>query len=220
MFTTLRGAMYQAWRNLTFLHWRYPAEVLQAHLPAGLLIDTFDGSAWLRLAPFMLELRLSAFPETNVLTYVLGPKGQSGVWFFSLDAASAMAVAGARFAYGLPYMWSRMRVHAEAQRAEYESARRWPDGRGVSRIVVERGEGIRAGPLETFLTVRHRLFSLRRGRMVFADVQHPPWPLESARLVSLEQTLTDTLGLPRPTGVPLAHFSPGVEVQAGLPHRL
>ena len=168
----------------------------------------------------MLKLRFSAFPETNVLTYVLGPNGQSGVWFFSLDAASALAVAGARFAYGLPYMWSRMRVHAEARRAEYESARRWPDRRAVSRIVVERGEGIRAGPLETFLTVRHRLFSMRRGRMVYADVQHPPWPLESARLVSLEQTLTDTLGLPRPTGAPLVHFSPGVEVQAGLPHRV
>ena len=105
--------MYQGWRNLTFLHWRYPAEVLQAHLPAGLRIDTFDGSAWLRLAPFMLRLRVSAFPETNVLTYVIGPDGGSGVWFFSLDAAQLLAVVGARLAYGLPYMWSRMRVHAD-----------------------------------------------------------------------------------------------------------
>ena len=104
--------MYQAWRNLTFLHWRYPAGALQAHLPRGLRIDTFDGSAWLRIAPFLLELRVSTFPETNVLTYVIGPDGGSGVWFFSLDAASAIAVAGARLAYGLPYMWSRMRVCA------------------------------------------------------------------------------------------------------------
>src|SRR5436190_11154143 len=90
------AVMYQAWRNLTFLHWRYPPAVMQSYLPAGLRVDTFDGSAWLRLAPFRLEFRFLACPETNVLTYVHGPDGKSGVWFFSLDAGSMMAVAGAR----------------------------------------------------------------------------------------------------------------------------
>src|SRR5262245_19711747 len=143
--------MYQAWRNLTFLHWRYKPEVMQAHLPKGLQVDTFDGSAWLRLAPFLLELRLSAFPETNVLTYVRGPDGKSGVWFFSLDAASISAVAGARIAYGLPYMWSRMSVKPTSSRADYASTRRWPDRKGMARIAVERGEKIEAGELEDFL---------------------------------------------------------------------
>jgi len=209
--------MYQAWRNLTFLHWRYPPAMMQAHLPESLQVDTFDGAAWLRVAPFLLELRYSAFPETNVLTYVRGPGGRSGVWFFSLDAASLLAVAGARIAYGLPYMWSRMRVQADAQRAEYESARRWPDRRAVTRIAVERGQKIEAGELEVFLTARFLLYSLRRGKLIFAEVEHGPWPLESARLVRLDQTLTDTLGLPPPQGEPLVHFSPGVEVQAGGP---
>jgi uncharacterized protein YqjF (DUF2071 family) len=209
--------MYQAWRNLTFLHWRYPAEVMQKHLPPDIEVDTFDGSAWLRLAPFLLELRWSKFPETNVLTYVRGPDGKPGVWFFSLDAANIVAVAGARVAYGLPYMWSRMRVEADERRAGYESARRWPDKLGATRIAVERGGKIEARALETFLTARFRLYSMRRGRMISGEVEHGPWPLESARLVTLEQTLTDTLGLPRPHGEPLVHFSPGVEVQAGPP---
>ena len=212
--------MYQAWRNLTFLHWRYSPAAMQSHLPPDLQVDTFDGSAWLRLAPFLLELRLSAFPETNVLTYVRGPDGKSGVWFFSLDAASMAAVAGARVAYGLPYMWSRMRVKADAQRAEYQSMRRWPDRRGMTRIAVERGRPMEAGDLETFLTARFRLYSLRWGRLICAQVEHGPWPLESARLIRVEQTLTDTLGLPRPEGEPLVHFSPGVEVQAGSPRRV
>jgi uncharacterized protein YqjF (DUF2071 family) len=209
--------MYQAWRNLTFLHWRYSPAAMQKHLPGGVEVDTFDGSAWLRIAPFLLELRFSTFPETNVLTYVLGPDGKPGVWFFSLDAASIAAVAGARIAYGLPYMWSRMSVRTNGQHADYKSSRRWPDRRGVSRIRVERGEKIAAGALETFLTARFRLYSLRRGKLIAGEVKHGPWPLESARLISLEQTLTDTLGLPRPEGEPLVHFSPGVEVWAGPP---
>jgi uncharacterized protein YqjF (DUF2071 family) len=114
-------------------------------------------------------------------------------------------------------MWSRMRVEADGRGAEYESARRWPDRRGMTRIEVERGAKIEAGALETFLTARFRLYSLRRGRLISGDVEHGPWPLESARLISLEQTLTDTLGLPRPEGAPLVHFSPGVEVRAGRP---
>ena len=72
----------------------------------------------------------------------------------------------------------------------------------MTRISVERGHSIQAGELETFLTARFRLYSLRRGRLIFAQVIHVPWPLESARLVTLEQTLTDTLGLPRPAGAP------------------
>jgi uncharacterized protein YqjF (DUF2071 family) len=90
----------------------------------------------------------------------------------------------------------------------------------MARIAVERGGAIEAGELETFLTARFRLYSLRRGRLLYAEVEHAPWPLQSARLVNLEQTLTDTAGLPRPEGEPLVHFSPGVEVRAGPPRCL
>ncbi|OLB66170.1 MAG: hypothetical protein AUI10_03405 [Actinobacteria bacterium 13_2_20CM_2_72_6] len=74
--------MYQQWRRLTFLHWRYPAELVQAGLPAGLTVETMDGTAWVGLIPFlMVGVRapgvpevpwLSRFPETNVRTYVRG----------------------------------------------------------------------------------------------------------------------------------------------------
>ncbi|MCA3007912.1 MAG: DUF2071 domain-containing protein, partial [Phycisphaerales bacterium] len=38
------------WEELLFLHWRAPAELLQRHLPPGLTIDSYDGSAWLGVA--------------------------------------------------------------------------------------------------------------------------------------------------------------------------
>jgi uncharacterized protein YqjF (DUF2071 family) len=209
--------VYQAWRNLTFLHWRYPPEVLAPRLPPGVKIDTFDGSAWLRIAPFRLELRADAFPETNCLTYVRGPDGQQGVWFFSLDAARLLAVAGARIGFGLPYMWSRMRMHSNRYAADYSSRRRWPDRQGMTNISVQRGETVEAGELETFLTMRLRLYNVLRGRLIKVEVEHGPWPLESARVVKLEQTLTATVGLPDPQGEPLVHFSTGVEVKVGRP---
>jgi uncharacterized protein YqjF (DUF2071 family) len=81
--------MRQDWRHLTFLHWRYPAEAVQRLLPAGLTVQTFDGSAWVGLVPFLMDrVRapagpalpwLSRFAETNVRTYVTGP-GAAPQW--------------------------------------------------------------------------------------------------------------------------------------------
>src|ERR1700760_1325769 len=106
-----RPVMLQQWQNLTFLHWSYPAEQIARLLPADLAVDTFNGAAWVALTPFRLaDLRLpgtpsipwlSAFPETNVRTYVRGPGGERGVWFFTLEAARLAAVVGARLTYRL-----------------------------------------------------------------------------------------------------------------------
>src|SRR5207253_142040 len=49
--------------------------------------------------------------------------GRSGVWFFSLDAASRLAVRAARFWYGLPYYDARMRVVPEGATVHYHSTR-------------------------------------------------------------------------------------------------
>ena len=222
-----RPVILQSWRHLTFLHWRYPARALQPLLPKGLEIETCDGSAWLGIVPFYLRgLRppsapplpwLSGFPETNCRTYVRGPDGRSAVWFFSLDAARLTAVVGARLTYGLPYMWSSMELRAQGARILYRSRRRWPDRQGITEIEVERGGPMAAGELEGFLTARFGLYSVIRGRLVYAAVEHPPWPLETAQAVRVIETLTDTVGLPKPQGPPLVHHSPGVDVRTGAP---
>ncbi len=139
--------MFQHWRFLTFLHWRYDPEVIRTLLPARLTLDTFDGAAWVGLTPFLLTaLRppflpalpwLSHFPETNVRTYVRGPDGERGVWFFTLEAQRLAAVIAARSLYRLPYRWARMSVTRTAERVEYRSARRRPFGQAQTAIVVE-----------------------------------------------------------------------------------
>src|SRR5436305_268465 len=110
--------MHQDWHHLLFLHWEIPAPELQAMVPPELSIDTFEGKAYVGLIPFTLRnVRpvltppipfLSRFHEVNVRTYVRLPGGDPGVWFFSLDTSSALAVAGARAFYKLPYFHARM----------------------------------------------------------------------------------------------------------------
>jgi uncharacterized protein YqjF (DUF2071 family) len=58
--------MLQGWYDLTALHWRFePAEV-QALLPPGFVVDTFDGSAWVGLIPFhMRRIRVPGLLTSN-----------------------------------------------------------------------------------------------------------------------------------------------------------
>ncbi len=222
-----RPVMYQRWSQLSFLHWRYPAATIQRLLPRPLEVQTHDGYAWIGLVPFLMsEVRapglpvlpwLSAFPETNVRTYVRAPDGTTGIWFFSLDAARLPAVLGGRVGYGLPYSWSDMSVRTSDGRTSYASRRRWPGPSGAGcRVVVESGTAVAPDALdelELFLTERHRLYARFAGRLITALAEHPPWPLHRAAVPEWDETLLAAAGVPAPEAVPLAHTSPGVTVR-------
>ncbi len=46
--------MLQSWDKLLFMHWEMPASSLREFIPDRLTIDTFDGKAWIAVAPFTL----------------------------------------------------------------------------------------------------------------------------------------------------------------------
>lgn len=236
-FVVDRTVMEHRWLRLTFVHWSYDPAVVQALLPAGLTVETFDGAAWVGLVPFEMEVTIPGrtpipwigrFPETNVRTYVRAADGTTGVWFLSLDAARLAAVVTARLTYRLPYFWSDMDVTATDGGMSYRSTRRWPGPVGAtSRVEVGIGEPLAADELSSFdhwLSARFRLFSVagRGGRRVrTAKAAHDPWPLHRAELRDdVDPGLVIAAGLPRPTGDPLVMWSPGVPVRIGLPERI
>jgi uncharacterized protein YqjF (DUF2071 family) len=224
-----RPIMLHEWSMITFLHWPYRPAVVERLLPRGLEVESVDGQAWVGLLPFrMRDVRvpglpaapwLSQFPETNVRTYVRGPDGQSGIWFFSLDAARLPAVLAARATYWLRYFWADMTVEKDGPHVRYRSRRRWPGPSGAAcRAVVEVDGPFgldELGELDHFLTARYVLYTLIAGRLASAHAEHPPWPLTRARVVDLAESLVEAAGLPAPEGRPLVHHSPGVPVRIG-----
>jgi uncharacterized protein YqjF (DUF2071 family) len=82
-------------------------------------------------------------------------------------------------------------------------------------MLVAVGQSLRAGDLENFLTARFRLYTRAAGRMAFADIEHPPWPLQEAELIQLDQTIVPASGLPPPRTEPLVHYSARVDVRVG-----
>jgi uncharacterized protein YqjF (DUF2071 family) len=218
-----RVAMSQTWRRLTFLHWPYEPSEVRRLLPPGLELDTFDGAAWIGLVPFEIhDLRgIPHFAETNVRTYVIGPDGGRGVWFFSLDAARLAAVVGARVGYRLPYYWATMRVIAEDGTIRYRSRRKWPQAtNAITDLVVQPGKIFDAQELSArdhFLTARFRLYTMLRKGLGYAQIEHEPWPLAHGTVLELNQTLIQASGLGPPKGPRLVHYSAELKVKIGYP---
>lgn len=228
-----RPVMTQHWADVVFLHWPYPPAAVQRLLPAGVKVDTHDGLAWVGLVPFNMERlalpglpplpRVGAFPEVNVRTYVYSGS-RRGVWFFSLDIDKILPTAVARLAYRLPYCYGRARHTHRDRSISSRVRRRWPTTGEAARAEID----IRTGPpLETeddltrFLTSRWGLISSsHRGRLRYAPVEHPPWPLHHGEVERLDESLVSAAGLPAPESEPQVLWSPGVDVRVGRPSRI
>ena len=225
-----RAMLRQRWRDVSFLHWPFDPPVVQALLPAAMRVDTFDGAAWVSLTPFSAEATrplgvppapgLSWFPETNLRTYVIGPDGRDGLWFFTLEADSLATVVPARGLLGVPYRWAAMSVERQhqPQQRTYRSRRRLGTRHVSHRIVVRPTALTSTGDaLSGWLTGRWRAWTRIAGRFATVPAQHEPWPLNSAELVELDENLMAASGLRRPDEPPTVHFSPGVDVRLGWP---
>ncbi|MFN2581558.1 MAG: YqjF family protein [Candidatus Dormibacteria bacterium] len=213
-----RPFMDQDWLQLSFLHWPLRRSALARLLPRGLEPHTFDGYAWVTMVPFLLRVRLprgpvlpwiGVFPEVNVRTYVVGPGGNPGIWFFSLDAPRRLAIWGARLTYWLPYRTAVMAVRSDRDVRSYASWRIEGPNRGASmRACVEVGTSIEPHDitaLEHFLTARWRLYTSTPFGLAEARVEHPPWHLHRAAASDLDVRLLNATGLRVAHDVPLVH---------------
>ena len=173
---------YQSWRNLTFLHWEIASEELEPLLPSGLQLDLFQGKAYIGIVPFeMKNIRPAWCPqvlgfnflETNVRTYVIHNQ-EPGVFFFSLDANSYIAVKIARWIWHLPYFHSAMTFSNKD--AIYNYTLKRPD-KVQSQIKIEVSETLppsEADSLEYFLLERYLLFTELRGQLLRGRfITHP-----------------------------------------------
>lgn len=231
--------MRQLWRHLGFFHWTVDAAALAALLPPGLGLDTFDGQAYVGLVPFtIIGTRppflpalpgFSDFHEVNVRTYVHRRGQEPGVWFFSLDAQSRLAVAGARLVYKLPYFYADMSMDVRAGDARpsvvYRSRRvqrGGGDGPRLDCIYRPTGPVLPAvsGSLEFFLAERYLLYSWDGRRLRSARVHHAPYPLQVAEVSELDETLVAASGLRPPAPgaePPLCHYAREVDVRIYRP---
>jgi uncharacterized protein YqjF (DUF2071 family) len=214
------------WYDLAFIHWPFNPESVQKLIPPSLELDTFEGKAYIGVVPFGMKgvgypllrnLPGSKFLELNVRTYVKA-EGCSGVWFFSLDAASAPAVWFCGRYFFLPYYFAKMKmVLGEDKVCHYYSSRAGEKSSRFEAHYQPAGPVYRskAGELDHWLTERYCLFSQDpSGKIYRCDIRHDPWPLQPGRAEIAENSMLAPLGLAIPAEPPLVHFAKRLKVKA------
>lgn len=213
------------WSDLAFLHWPISVDVLRPWIPPALAIDTFEGTAWLGIVPFRMEdtrHRLlpripttHTFPEVNVRTYVRSAD-RAGVWFFSLNAASWLAVWGARTMFNLPYYHASMQIQSGPGEIRYSSVRTGKHSPGEFKATYgSTGDSFIAkhGTLEYWLTERYCLFGQQRsGAVYYIDVHHLSWSIQEGSADITRNTLAEASGLQLPDTAPLVHTAKPLDV--------
>jgi uncharacterized protein len=217
--------LFQDWVNVAFVHWPCDPGTLQTRIPPGLRLEMFDGKAWISLISFQIpQMRAGGLPplpglasgtETHLRTYVEDPEGRRGIWLLSVEFEPVLGAAIARAGFWLPYWWSPHEVEVGTSQIRYMARRRWPK-EVMADVTVAPGPSIEGATRDHFLTARWIQF-LRYGPLLMAaPVEHPRWPLQSAKITRLEEEVTSHLGLPQPVD-PVAHYSTGVPARIGFP---
>lgn len=225
--------MVQRWHDLLFAHWRSPIADLRPLIPPPLEIETFEGDAWIGVVPFYMSgVRMratpplptaNAFEELNVRTYVT-LDGRPGVWFFSLDAASSLAVLGARLGIRLPYFRASMRMSRVDDAVTYHSER-WAIAGGPAAFhATYRPIGPASHPapatLDHFLTERYCLYASDDRRIWRVDIFHPRWNLQPGAATIERNSMIAAAGVRALGHDPLLHFAAFQEVRVWWPVRV
>jgi uncharacterized protein YqjF (DUF2071 family) len=212
--------MYQQWEDLLFMHWPVPEVVLRPLVPVQLPLDTYNGTCWLGITPFMLtgaHVRmtpaipgLSDFPELNVRTYVT-MENKPGVYFFSLDADNTLAVEAARALFHLPYYTAEMSVTHDGTVFVYSSRRTDEQGAPAELLCSYQAQGkvfhAERGSLEYFLTERYCLYTIHEASVYRGEIHHAPWPLQNADVRIERNNMAQAAGIELPDTKPIVHFA-------------
>jgi uncharacterized protein len=221
--------MSQRWDDAVFLHWETDPSAALRWLPPGVRVDMLDGRTYVGLVCLSIEVSLAGlvplpylgqFPEVNVRLYSVDRAGRRGIVFCSLDAARLAPTLAGRAGYGLPYIWSHVLHSRDGDVTRYAVDRRWPGPRPASmQLAVRTGEQIaEPSQVEHFMTARWTLHWQRAGISLWAPAAHEPWPLHQAELLSIDDGLVESAGLPPRTDGPISVlWSPGVRAFIGPP---
>jgi uncharacterized protein len=82
---------------------------------------------------------VSSFIEANVRTYVVGPDGCDGLWFFTLETNSLSTTIAANAALGIPYRWAAVQAVRTPRRLTYHTRRLLADPAPEQTVSIAMG---------------------------------------------------------------------------------
>ncbi len=230
---SIRGEplFYANWDHALFLHYETSAAVLQRAVPYAL--DLYQGRAFVSLVAFRLRAmrprlggRLGALlfrpiathNFLNVRTYVRHD-GEPAIYFMHEWLDNRLSVLLGPTVFGLPYHYGAIDYRDEGLRGSVRAA-----GGAFSYSAELAGEPFATcapGSLAEHLIERYTAFTPAGRTKRFFRIWHPPWQQAEARVEIKDDGLIGSSGDWWESAQYIGgHYSPGVHVWMGRPHRV
>jgi uncharacterized protein YqjF (DUF2071 family) len=211
--------MAQHWDHVLFCSWPYPVAAVRPLVPAGLDIETFDGTAWVSLVALSMDdvhLRdlppipfTTNFPELNLRTYVTC-NGRPGVYFMAIDCPNILCSWIGRTVFHTPYQDADVTMAREGDGWLFSSARDGAVRFAASYQPTGKPYTAARGSLDAFLTERYAMFvRTHHGRLLLGAIQHADWPLQDVSVALSWNVALEAAGLPAPRQHPVERYSSG-----------
>jgi len=208
--------------DVLFAHWPVDVTALEAIVPDGLSVDTYDGSGWVSAlahevtAAGVDSLPLSPLPtfgEVEFRTYVTHD-GNPGVHFFSCDTGQEPTSTLSNQLFSLPYYPASIEVRRHDGQITVRSRRKTESNARFDVQYRPTGDNAEAeaGSLAEFLVERHTYYAgADSDTLVVGTVERDPWQLTEVDATIRTNTLFESIGLDTPASAPTFHYSPGFE---------
>jgi len=200
----------------------YDADVVQALLPPGLTVETYDGRAWVGLIPFQMMVApavgpevpwLSRFPETNVRTYVRADNGMTGhLVLLARGRAVGRGHSSAHVVGAALPLGGDARSSGRGDRVGYHSLRRRRSRLPFLSAYVDAAAPIPAAeltPFDQYLTAAVRAVRALLGRLWYNPRRAPTVVAAPGGGAQRQRQPPPSCGLPQPTGDPVGAFRGG-----------
>jgi len=184
------------WRHLLMFNFPVERETLEPLAPAGTVVDTYRGVAYVSLVGFLFRktkvlgipvLFNQSFEEVNLRFYVRRFDGETwrrGVVFIKEIVPSWLISQSARFFYNENYVTCRMRHHIDEAHDRRTLEYGWEfDGtwHELTATSTEPPQTISPGSLEEFITHHEWGYTRQRdGSTLEYHVTHPHWTVSPA----------------------------------------
>jgi len=179
------------WKNLVMLNYAVDPSLLEPLVPAGTVLDVFEGRAYVSLVGFEFNRTRvlgfavpfhQNFEEVNLRFYVRRGSKRGVVFIRELVPKYAVA-AVARLLFKENYSYVPMSHRAEAGKVEYS----WTLGSDRCLMKIETDGEIFVPPegsLSQFITEHYWGYTTHKDSSLEYEVQHPPWPVWRAKQAS------------------------------------
>ncbi|MED3662044.1 DUF2071 domain-containing protein [Ureibacillus sp. FSL K6-8385] len=218
--------MKQTWNDILLLHYPVKKERLEIYLPPNLSLDTFQGTGWMTIVPYLMKSAGirglpsipmgKGMPGINVRTYVKAGE-KPGIYFLNLGIHQRFAAKLAKELFHLPYFSADLSFSKKGKMIEVES-RKFPFSLSCQIRVQTSSFVMEKGSLGEWLLERYCFYTANpKGKLLRCDIFHDPWLLQDAEIIGLENHILRTFNIKPESSLPILHYSRQLHVHLWPP---